>query len=86
MATFQTDKVRALAIELQNKARTLYQTILPIYRASGAWELNALDPDLPLPYDIKVQIAEYKTLKVDPLRLTDWDSEILTAQPGDTLE
>lgn len=86
MATFKADKVRAIAIELQNKARALYQAILPIYRESGAWELNALDPDLPAPYDVKVQLAEYKQLTVDPLRLTDWDSDLLTAQPDDTLE
>ncbi len=86
MATFKADHVRAVAIELQNKARALYQSILPIYRESGSWELNALDPDLPAPYDVKVQLAEYKAIAVDSLRLTDWIADLLNAQPEDTLE
>lgn len=83
MATFAADKVRAAAIELQNKARTLYQAVLPIYRASGAWTLNGLDTELPVPFDLKVQIEAYKALKLELLKL-DWTETLRQAVPGDT--
>ncbi len=85
MATFKADQVRAVAIELQNKARALYQTILPIYRETGAWALNGLDPNLPGPYAVKVQLATYRAMQIDTLKLSEWIAALLAADPADTL-
>lgn len=86
MATFKADQVRACAIELQHKARALYQMILPVYRTSGAWILNGTDPMLPGPYDVKVQLAAYREIRVDTLKLTEWITALLAAAVDDTLD
>lgn len=85
MATFGSDIVRAAAIELKEKAIALYANILPIYTEVSAWTLNSMDSLLPLPYDVKVQLAAYRALKIDAIKLTDWVGLILGAQPEDTL-
>lgn len=85
MATFEADKERAVAIELRDKAVTLYASILPIYQEVISWVLNGTDPMLPEPFDVKVQLDTYQALTLDRLKLTDWVKELQTAQSGDTL-
>lgn len=83
--TFEADKERAVAIELRDKAVTLYAAVLPIYQASISWVLNGTDPMLPMPFDVKVQLDAYTALTLERLKLTEWVTELRTAQSGDTL-
>jgi hypothetical protein len=85
MATFDADIERAVAIELKEKILSLYISVLPVFRQSSLWTLNGTDPMLPAPYDVKLQIASYKTLRVETLKLSEWVTLLLTAQVGDTL-
>jgi hypothetical protein len=85
MATFYADQVRAVAIELQNKARNLYQAILPIYETTRQWTLNGTDPMLPMPFEVRVQLASYNAVYMETLKLKEWVTLLLTAQLGDTL-
>jgi hypothetical protein len=85
MATFQADIERAVAIELRDKAATLYATLLPIYLEASSWTLNGIDPDLPAPFDVKIQLDSYQALILDRLKLTEWVTLLRTAQSGDTL-
>lgn len=84
MATFDASPARAVALELQNKALTLYLTILPIFRATAQWTLNGLDADLPTPFDLKVQLDAYKSLSLETLKL-EWVEHLRKATTADTL-
>jgi hypothetical protein len=85
MATFEANQVRACAIELNEKISVLYADILPLYIASQEWTLNGLDPALPDPYDVKIQLDAYQGLTIELLKLTDWVRLLQTAQVDDTL-
>jgi hypothetical protein len=85
MATFDATIERATALELRRKTVDLYFSVLPIWHAVSAWTLNGIDPALPLPYAVKVQLDSYKAISVQRLKLDDWVTAIQQAQPGDTL-
>ena len=85
MASYPADQVRAVAIELRNKVNTLYVSVLPIFRAAAQWTLNGIDPELPAPFDVSVQLASYKALTITRLKLDEWITAMLNAAPGDTL-
>lgn len=85
MATFGSDLVRAVAIELQEKATSLYASLLPIYQEVNTWTLNSMDSLLPTPFDVKIQLAAYRALTLETIKLTDWVGLILGAQVDDTL-
>lgn len=85
MATFNASQERAVAIELRAKAVKLYFDVLPIWQEAASWTLNSTDPFLPVPYDVKIQLDAYQALTVERLKLTDWITELRTAQSGDTL-
>jgi len=85
MATFDAAIERAVALELRRKTLDLYFNILPIWHAVSDWTLNGLDPALPLPYDVKIQLDAFKALTLDRLKLEPWITTLQTAQPGDTL-
>jgi hypothetical protein len=82
--TFQASQSRSVAIELQEKALTLYLALLPIVQTTTQWTLNGLDAMLPAPFDVKVQLDAYKELAVKPLKL-DWVEPLRTATVDDTL-
>lgn len=84
MSIYAADKIRAAAIELRNKINTLYVEALPIFRATAQWTLNGIDADLPVPFDVKVQLDAYKALAVAALKL-DWIADIQQAELGDEL-
>jgi hypothetical protein len=85
MATFEASKVRAVALELRERVIDIYAAVLPIVSSTDAWVLHGLDPSLPPPYNVKVQLALYQELAVSRLRLTDWITALQAAVPGDTL-
>jgi hypothetical protein len=85
MATFDASKVRAVTIELKERTLDLYVGILPIQTAVAAWQLNGLDPALPSPFDVRVQVEAYEALVKQNLRLTEWITTIKQAQPDDAL-
>lgn len=85
MATFDAGIVRACALELQERVRSLYLDTLSLYRSAGAWTLNGTDPSLPTPFEVRVQIEAYEALNKSALRLTEWIAALKQAQPGDTL-
>lgn len=85
MATFQAAHERAVAIELREKTVTLYNSLLPIFRATTQWTLHGTDPLLPEPFAVKVQLDAYKALKLELLKLSDWVTELQGAAPDDTL-
>jgi hypothetical protein len=85
MATFDADIIRATALELQERTRVLYIDVLSIYQTARTWTLNGIDPALPMPFDVKVQLDSYQALSLDRLRLGEWVTAIQKAAPGDTL-
>jgi len=85
MATFDANLVRACAIELRERALTLFMAVNAIYQGSGSWVLNGTDPMLPAPFDVRAQLEQYKTLKLEALKLSEWVTALLQAQPGDML-
>jgi hypothetical protein len=85
MATFDASKIRACTLEMREKAFDLYADLLPLITTVSTWTLNGLDPALPLPYAVKVQLDSYKAITVQRLKLDDWVTAIQQAQPGDTL-
>jgi hypothetical protein len=85
MATFDADIVRACALELQERTRIHYFNVLSIYQTARTWTLNGLDPALPLPFDVKVQLDAYKALTLDRLKLEPWASDLQKALVNDTL-
>lgn len=85
MQVFDAHIDRAVAIELKDKVTTLYVSLLPIFYSVSNWTLNSIDPDLPAPFDVKIQLDAYQALAMDRLKLTDWVKELQTAQSGDTL-
>lgn len=85
MATFDADIVRACGLELQERTRALYLNVYSIYQAVKAWTLNGIDPALPLPFDVKVQLDSYQALTLERLRLGEWVAAIQRAAPNDTL-
>lgn len=85
MATFAASKVRAVALEMEERTLDLYAAILPIQTAISGWTLNGLDPALPSPFDVRVQLEAYDAMLKPALRLTEWITALKQAQPGDTL-
>ena len=85
MATFDANIVRACAIELKEKVFDLYLELLPMVTTLNGWTLNGLDPALPGPFAVKVQIDAYKALMLDRLKLEPWMSDIQKAAFDDTL-
>ena len=85
MATYDADIVRAVSIELQERARILYLNVLTIYQTAKTWTLNGLDPALPLPFNIKVQLDAYKALTLERLKLEPWVSDLQKAAVDDIL-
>lgn len=83
--TFDADIERMCAIELRENMLSLYAAVLPIYAATSAWTLNNIDPLLPAPFDVCVQLEAYHLLKIAELQLKAFDALLLKAQPGDTL-
>jgi hypothetical protein len=85
MAALDASIVRACGIELRERILTLFMSVNAIYQGTGSWILNGLDPMLPTPFDVRTQLEQYKALKLDTLRLTEWVTLLLQAQPDDTL-
>jgi hypothetical protein len=85
MAKFDADVVRMVALELQARALGLYARVLSIVTCSSAWTLNGTDPLLPLPFDVRVGLEQYRALRLERMRLDDLVESLLTAQVGDTL-
>lgn len=85
MAQFEALRIRAVAIELEEKAFALYAGLVPIITETATWVLNALDPSLPLPFRVRVQLDAYEALVKESLKLTDWMTAIKAANPEDTL-
>jgi hypothetical protein len=85
MQVFDAHIDRAVAIELKDKVTTLYVSLLPIFYSVSNWTLNSIDPDLPAPFDVKVQLDAYAAITLERLKLTEWVKELQTAQNGDTL-
>ena len=85
MATFDASKVRAVALELKERTFEMYASILPIQTTLAGWTLNSLDPDLPIPFDVRVQLEAFEEFTMPALRLKEWISAIKQAQPGDSL-
>jgi hypothetical protein len=85
MATFDADIARICAMELREHMLALYAAVWPIFQETRAWTLNNVDPLLPAPFDVRVQLEAYRTLKIAALKLTAFDALLLTAQVGDTL-
>lgn len=85
MATFDASIVRACAIELREKIVTLYMNVNAIYQGTASWILNATDPLLPVPFEVRAQLNAYKSLTLERLQLSDWVTALQQAGPGDTL-
>lgn len=85
MATFEASKARAVAIELRERVIDLYVGMLPLFRGTGAWILNGVDPLLPQPIELRTQIAAYRAISLPVLTLADWGEAFLTAGADDTL-
>lgn len=85
MASFDANIVRACAIELRERVLTLFMTINAIFQRTGVWVLNSTDPMLPSPFDVRVQLEQYKTLKLERLKLEEWGTELLQATINDVL-
>jgi hypothetical protein len=85
MQVFEAHTTRAVAIELKEKVNSIYFDVLPVFYAVSTWKLNSIDPDMPEPFDIKVQLDAYQALTIQRLKLTDWIAALQTAQNGDTL-
>jgi hypothetical protein len=83
--TFHANLERAVAIELQEKALTLYVALLPIVQTVSKWTLNGTDPMLPLPFAVKVQLDAFKALSLPRLKLDEWVTALQQAAPDDTL-
>jgi hypothetical protein len=84
MATFDAARVRAVAIELKDKSFDLYVNLLPIITALGDWKLNDLDPALPDPFAVKIQLDAYQALSIDRLRL-EWVADVQQSTVDDVL-
>lgn len=85
MATFDAAIARSVSIELKEKIFGIYTSVLPLVTAVSTWELNALDPALPEPFAVKVQLDAYQALALERLRLSDWVTALQKAYAGDTL-
>ena len=85
MATYDVDMVRSVALEIHEKITALYASVLPIYTETTAWTLNNLDSLLPTPFEVRVQLAAYRTLALESLKLTDYDALVMQAEVSDTL-
>lgn len=85
MQIFEAHTTRAVAIELKEKVNSLYFDVLPVFYAVSTWKLNSIDPELPEPFDLKIQLDAYQALTLERLKLTDWVKDLQTAQSGDTL-
>jgi hypothetical protein len=85
MATYDANIVRACAIELKEKVFDLYLELLPMVTTLNSWTLNGLDPALPGPFAVKVQLDTYKALTLDRLKLEPWVSDLQKALVDDTL-
>lgn len=85
MASYDANIVRGVSLELYEDVLDLYIALLPIVNTVKGWTLNSYDPNLPLPFDVKVQLDAYKALKVKSLQLSDWVAALQQAASGDTL-
>jgi hypothetical protein len=85
MAAFEAQKIRAISCELKERLFDLYATLLPIQTEVNDWMLNGSDPNLPTPFQVRVQVEAYEALTKATLRLTDWITEVKQAQPADYL-
>jgi len=85
MAVYEASKIRAVSCELKDRLLTLYASLLPIYTEVTGWMLNGSDPNLPTPFQVRVQIEAYEALTKENLRLTDWITQIKQAQVNDFL-
>lgn len=85
MAAFEASKVRAVCIELKERTLDLYAALLPIQTELADWQLNGSDPNLPTPFEVRVQLEAYDALTKAALRLTEWIAAIKLAQPADFL-
>jgi hypothetical protein len=85
MAKFAADSERALALELHKRVLLLNLNLAPLLQAVAGWTLNATDNLLPTPFEVRTAIQQYRTLRLERLRLDDLVDLFLTAQYGDTL-
>lgn len=85
MAEFNSNKVRAVSIELKEHLIDHYMRVAAIYAAISGWRLHCGPDTLPSPFDVNMQLKAYAGLEIAELRLTDWIEELSTAQYGDTL-
>lgn len=85
METFDADLERMVAIELKEKLLTLYAGVLPLWSTVNTWKLNDVNTLLPAPFDVRVAIEQYRTLRVERLLLQDTIASFLKAEIGDTL-
>jgi hypothetical protein len=85
MAVYEASKVRSVCIELNEKVFDLYAALLPIVTALNDWTLNGVDPALPQPFDVRIQLEAYEALTKSALRLTDWVTALKAATVYDTL-
>lgn len=85
MATYEASKVRAVSLELKDRTLELYAALLPMITEMGTWSLNGTDPNLPTPFEVRVQLEAYEAIVKATLRLTDWITAIKQAQPADFL-
>lgn len=83
MAVYDAAKVRAVGIELKERVLELYADLLPIQTTLSGWSLNGIDPALPTPFEVRVQLEAYDALTKSALRLTEWISALKQAQPAD---
>jgi hypothetical protein len=85
MAVFLAEKARMVAIEVKGRSLNLYTQLAPILSTVNAWTLNGLDAALPLPFDIRVALESYMSMRLQRLQLESEIESLLTAQVGDTL-
>lgn len=77
--------MRAVCLELKERTLDLYAAILPIQTSLAEWQLNGVDPNLPTPFEVRVQLEAYDDITKAALRLTEWITALKLAQPADFL-
>lgn len=85
MAVFAADGARTMALELKKRVLRVNIDLTALLQAVSGWTLNSTDDRLPLPFDIRTAIQQYRTVRLERLKLDELVELFLTAQYGDTL-
>lgn len=85
MSTYAADTVRMAALELKQRLLSLEVSLAPVRHTVTGWTLNSYDSVLPMPFDVRVALESYHSLKLERLRLDKDVEKLLEAKVEDVI-